>query len=688
MALALPPILLVEPRERSGCVQVDRLGRLAPGRDLPDERHPGVQLAHPVDELLADRHARSTALDPPHILRPRQPPVPRLAGTRRSDSPSALVVELAHPIDQAALLGLGRRQRLDHAVLTRPLEELREPAIGLEIAADHDRVVGLERLGDPVDERSREPQRVADLADGRPRPVRHEVADHPRVLGSVAPVDVLDDLLATLAREVDVDVRVGCPALVDEPLEQEVVRDRFDPTDPERVRDDRARGASPALGRDPPLLRVLHQVPADQEELGEPGPLDDPELVGEAVHDGRGQRVVAPLGAGPAQLGEVRERGLAVRDREAREAVLLEPEIDRARRRDLDRVGDALPPGLRRGRVEARPEGGQSLAGLEVRLGVGSAQIRERIERPAVLDRGQHVVQLAVVSSGVVDVVGDDDRERERRRFGHEPVVVGQEMVRELDEEAARRRPVSTTEQRRVALGNGPRTRSIADPQPACDLPIATARQRDETIVVLVEQGVADPGHRLRPREVRARDDPAQAPPAGGVPCQQHEMRPASALADPAQVLLDRIAMAGELRALGPWPRGTALENRRLRGSRPIAAPTPLAAGRDDYAGRIGDGRIEQVELGPDHAVQAGFLGRAHEPDRPVQPVAVRDGQPGQAQLHGPIDQLVRGRGAVEEREIGMRVEFGVRGARHRGRSVGSVEGGLISLEHLFYAVS
>ena len=112
-------------------------------------------------------------------------------------------------------------------------------------------------------------------------------------------------------REVDVDVRVGRPALVDEPLEQQVVLDRLDPADPERVGHDRAGRAAPALGRDPLLLREPHQVPADQEELGEAGPLDHVELVGEPVDDGRGQRVVALLGAVPAQPREVRERRLA-----------------------------------------------------------------------------------------------------------------------------------------------------------------------------------------------------------------------------------------------------------------------------------------------------------------------------------------------------------------------------------------
>ena len=44
-------------------------------------------------------------------------------------------------------------------------EELGEPTVRLEVAPDHDRVVCLERLRHPVDERPREPQRDTNLPD-------------------------------------------------------------------------------------------------------------------------------------------------------------------------------------------------------------------------------------------------------------------------------------------------------------------------------------------------------------------------------------------------------------------------------------------------------------------------------------------------------------------------------------------
>src|SRR5207249_7960948 len=91
--------------------------------------------------------------------------------------------------------------------------------------------------------------------------------------------------------------------------------------------------------------------PADKEELGETGSLDDIELVGEPVDDRRRQRVVALSGARPAQLRQVRERRLPTRDGEAGEPILLEPEVDRAPGRELTGRSNSLSPGPGRSRV-------------------------------------------------------------------------------------------------------------------------------------------------------------------------------------------------------------------------------------------------------------------------------------------------------------------------------------------------
>ncbi len=359
--------------------------RLDPGDARPGRRIPAAGPAEPVGPSRRGLEHARLGIDPPALDRrwlvagPASGPQPTDAG--RAVARSALiirpasrperrarrqrivtvrdpasgsgpsVVEPAHRVGQAARLAQPGR-----SALVGPGEELGEPAIGLEVAPDHHRVVGLERLRHAIDERSRKAQRHADLPDRRPRPVRDHVADHPGVLRPVGPVDVLNDLLPALRAEVDVDVRVGGPALVDEPLEQQVVADRVHPGDPEHVGHDRIGRAAPALGGDAALAGEAHEVPADQEELGETGSLDHRELMGELAHDRRRERVIAAPGTVPAELRQMAERRLPVRHGKAREAVLLEAEIDRAAGRQLGRVGDPLGP-RRRDRCPERPVG-------------------------------------------------------------------------------------------------------------------------------------------------------------------------------------------------------------------------------------------------------------------------------------------------------------------------------------------
>ena len=301
-------------------------------------------------------------------------------------------------------------------------------------------------------------------------------------------------------------------------------------------------------------------------------------------------------------------------------------------------------------------------------------------------DGGQHVRQLAILGAGVVDVVGDDDREAERlgqrRRLRHEPVVVGEEMVRQLDEEAARGRTVTPPEERRVAFRDGPRPGPVARPQATDQLAVPAARQRDEPVGMLGQERLAEPWDSLGPGHVRVRHEPAQAPPADLRSGEQDQVRPADPLDDPTQVLLDRGAMAGQSGVRRSGAGGQAFGG---VGQRVVAGGTgnrrvdrdetaPLRAGgsattgparRDDDPVRICDGRIEQLDLETDDRVESHRLGRGHETDRAVQPGVVRDGQPGQAQLDRSLDQVVRRRGAIEKRKIGVAVEFGVRGLRH-----------------------
>ena len=81
--------------------------------------------------------------------------------------------------------------------------------------------------------------------------------------------------------------------------------DGIDTCDAEYIRHDRVGRAAPALSRDATLLREAHQVPANEEELGQAGLLDDGQLVGQLPDNCRGHRVVAAASAVVAQTLQV-----------------------------------------------------------------------------------------------------------------------------------------------------------------------------------------------------------------------------------------------------------------------------------------------------------------------------------------------------------------------------------------------
>ena len=118
------------------------------------------------------------------------------------------------------------------------------------------------------------------------------------MLLAVALDDADDELLADVAREVEVDVGDRRELAVEEAAEREVVRDRVDVREAGQVADERAdRGAAPAAGRqDVPhragaahlernLSRELEHLPVEQEEAGEAELVDQRELLLEPPAD-------------------------------------------------------------------------------------------------------------------------------------------------------------------------------------------------------------------------------------------------------------------------------------------------------------------------------------------------------------------------------------------------------------------
>ena len=140
------------------------------------------------------------------------------------------------------------------------------------------------RLGDPVAHR----EGVAE----DPRGVLHgglgldgaEGGDLGDLVLAVLLGDVADHVGAAAVVEVDVDVGHRDAVGVEEPLEQQVVRDRVEVGDAERVGDQRAgRRAAAGAHRDAVVLGPVDEVRDHDEVAGEPHLGDDAELVFEPL---------------------------------------------------------------------------------------------------------------------------------------------------------------------------------------------------------------------------------------------------------------------------------------------------------------------------------------------------------------------------------------------------------------------
>ena len=136
------------------------------------------------------------------------------------------------------------------------------PSAVVDVRADRARRPALRAARDALDLPRRQPERLAELADRAARAVGREGGDERRVLAPVALVDARDQLLAHVAREVEVDVRQRGDLLVEEAPEEELVGDRVDVREAGQVADDRGdRRAAPAAGRQQRARRCRRRGP-------------------------------------------------------------------------------------------------------------------------------------------------------------------------------------------------------------------------------------------------------------------------------------------------------------------------------------------------------------------------------------------------------------------------------------------
>ena len=253
---------------------------------------------------------------------------------------------------------------------------------------------------EPLELAERQAERLADVADRAARAVGREARDERRVLAAVALADRDDQLLADVAREVEVDVRHRGELAVEEAAEREPGPHRVDVREAGQVADDRAdRAAAPAARaagrcarREPPRTSSAHsRASSSTSQWSRKNPARPSSSISFSSSSSRLPRAalvavrvaVALLEGAVADAGELPDRRLAgvgevgVAVAEVLGQVELEPlgELGRARDR-VAVVREALLP-LRRARA-ARSRGCRAARARSRRARCGSGSRRAR----------------------------------------------------------------------------------------------------------------------------------------------------------------------------------------------------------------------------------------------------------------------------------------------------------------------
>ncbi len=167
----------------------------------------------------------------------------------------------------------------------------------------------------------REPQRAGHVAHRAAAAVGDHVGDLCGVVTAVTLVDVLNRVLAQVGFDVDVDVRRPVARRGQEPLEQQLVGDRVDVGDAERVADRRVGRRAATLGQDVVVPAEPGDVVHHQEVARKGQLLNDFQLMLDLrVRPWRPlRRTVAVAGALHDQIPQPAVLGVPVRDVERRQ---------------------------------------------------------------------------------------------------------------------------------------------------------------------------------------------------------------------------------------------------------------------------------------------------------------------------------------------------------------------------------
>ncbi|VWC24279.1 hypothetical protein BTE28158_06003 [Burkholderia territorii] len=433
-----------------------------------------------------------------------------------------------HPdVTRQAFDALREVEQLVHFVLV--VVALLQLRLFLHRVGDGHVLARLERdqLRDAVGEHVAEVEHAADVAHGGLRGHRAEGGDLRHGVRAVFFLHVLDHAIAAVLAEVDVEVGHRHAFRVQESLEQQVVAQRVQIGNAERVRDQRtgARAAARA-DRHAVVLRPVDEVGHDQEVAREAHLRDGPALELEplvvrvalrfALRRIRIQLFEALLEPFLRQLDQVVVERHAVRRREQRQLRLAQLELQVAALRDLDRVRHRRRDiGEQRDHVVLRAE---VLLGREALL---APRVREHV---AFRDAHARLVRGEVVVGHELRGMRRDDRQLQRRgeRRGLLDVRLGARLAvtLQLDVEAA-------GEDLRPAVGVTARGFLVAGREREPDIALLRTRQREQPLreLALEPARVELRAAAILVRKPRLRQQLAQIQVAGLVLHQQQQAR-------------------------------------------------------------------------------------------------------------------------------------------------------------------
>src|SRR5688572_8004928 len=96
----------------------------------------------------------------------------------------------------------------------------------------------------------------------------NEGAGHSRIGCSIAPVQVLNDLLPALGLKIKVNIRRRLAFRGEKTLKDQIVGQRINGAEVEQVSHERVSGRAPTLAADPLCPGKVDDVPNDQEIVG------------------------------------------------------------------------------------------------------------------------------------------------------------------------------------------------------------------------------------------------------------------------------------------------------------------------------------------------------------------------------------------------------------------------------------